>query len=148
MAVMKKNWTRENGLPEWCGDPHIFYFFFVITKMTKNHKQRVQFEPIHKNMCPMTVVIAMIFFSYKKLPYLCDSLSLTSWLWWNRTGQLSEGVIRFASLVTTLPTSWWASPLWWWETTKENSGRSTTSAGTTQHNSSPVVAQVRRNCCY
>ena len=31
--------------------------FFIITKITKNHKQMVQFEPIHKNLCPVTVLI-------------------------------------------------------------------------------------------
>ena len=43
------------GLHEWCEVPHIFYLFFVITQITKKHKQSIQFEPIHKNLCPMTV---------------------------------------------------------------------------------------------
>ena len=29
--------------------------FFLYAKMPKNIKQRVKFEPIHKNLCPVTV---------------------------------------------------------------------------------------------
>ena len=46
---MKKNGTREMVYLSDVESPIFFISSLLcITKMTKNHKQRVQFEPIHK----------------------------------------------------------------------------------------------------